>query len=93
MSTRGRKSRAQRQPLVNSQVWDTRQLLMQESGYRPILSCQAKRQTFVSHDEYINFAEESSHPTGLTQLGYHYTPTSCNGDDFIDMPSELMGLT
>jgi hypothetical protein len=31
MSTRGGKSRAQRQPLVGSQVWDTRQLLMHTS--------------------------------------------------------------
>ena len=32
-------------------------------------------------------------PTGLTQLGYHYTHIPCNGDESMSMPSLPMGLT
>jgi hypothetical protein len=67
-------------------VQDIRQLIMNQPEYRPILPGQAEGQTSASQDESINFAEEARRPTGLTQLGYHYTPTPCDGDESIDMP-------
>jgi hypothetical protein len=66
---------------------------MNELGYRPTLPGQVEGQTSGSQDEFIDFAEEARRPTGLTQLGYYYTSTPHDGDESMDMPSTLMGLT
>jgi hypothetical protein len=93
MSTRRKKTRAQRRPFVDSEGQDNRQVLKQQSGYRPILLSPAEGQPSASQDELSDFAKEACRPTGLTQLGYHYTPIPRNGGKSVDMPSESMGLT
>ena len=66
---------------------------MNQLGYQPTLPGQAEGQTFANQDEFIDMAEEARRPTGLTQLGYHYTHTPRDGDESIDMPSEPPSLT
>jgi hypothetical protein len=65
---------------------------MQKLEYRPKLLGQVGWQTSASQDDSIDFAQEVGRPTGLTQLGYHYTPTPCNEDESIDMQSESDGF-
>jgi hypothetical protein len=83
--------------------------MMNQQGYRPTVPGQAEGQTpasqsivlgqvegqtSASQDDFIHLiAEEAGHPIGLTQLGYHYTPTPRIGDESIDMLSELTTLT
>ena len=109
MSKRGGRSRAQQRPLTDSEGQDIRQLLMNQPGYRPPVAGQAEGQTpasrptvpgqqegqtSASQDDFMRLiAEDAGHPTGLTQLGYRYTPSLRLGDESIAMLSEPPTLT
>ena len=82
---------------------------MNQPGYRPTVAGQAEGQTpasrltvpgqeeghtSVSQDDFIQLiAEDAGRPTGLTQLGYHYTPVPRVGDESIAILFEPPTLT
>jgi hypothetical protein len=83
--------------------------MMNQQGYRPIVAGQvegqtpasrltvpgqAKGHTSSSQDDFIQqIVEDVVRPTGLTQLGYRYTPAPRIGDESINMLSEPPTLT
>ena len=69
---------------ADSQMKDTRMLLMQQPRYRPILP------NVQSLDDV---ADIGTHPTGLTQFGYHCDLPPRVGDESVAMLLEPLDLT